>query len=423
MTVSLLHTFVNPASNLPGFTGTKPSDWNAQHNLAGTANSILGYDGGGVALDGRLYWGAGTLIGGTGAASTLTLESTSGVGTSDAIIFQTGSQTPGMAINTSQQVLISTSPTAFGTSSQLQVNGVTSAASSISAQEFSNDASSATFQMYKSRGVGIGTRAVVSAFDLLGTMQWAGAVSGSADATFAKITCQAGGTINATASPGLLFFYVTPDSSTTPAELLRMTDSQQCIFCAGGNSAWGTVFFQISGKTVNGSGLQLGLWDTTGTDYAHLDFYRSKNASLNTRTALASGDSIGNIIWLGASSGSTDGTFASINGVCDGTPSSSSTPGGLIFQTTPSGSLSLTEAMRIDNGQNIIHGTAAIATNATNGFTYIATCAGTPTGTPTTYTGRVPLVFDTTNSQFWIYTGGAWKQPKTPAAAALVTWQ
>jgi hypothetical protein len=68
-------------------------------------------------------------------------------------------------------------------------------------------------------------------------------------------------------------------------------------------------------------------------------------------------------------------------------------------------------------------GQAAIATNATDGFTYIATCAGTPTGVPTAVTGAVPMVFDTTNSQFWFYTGGAWKQPKTPAGAALVTWQ
>lgn len=74
------------------------------------------------------------------------------------------------------------------------------------------------------------------------------------------------------------------------------------------------------------------------------------------------------------------------------------------------------------NNTNIILGTAAIATNATDGFLYIPTCAGTPTGVPTTNTGRVALVYDTTNFQFWIY-DGAWKQPKTPAGAATVTWQ
>lgn len=57
---------------------------------------------------------------------------------------------------------------------------------------------------------------------------------------------------------------------------------------------------------------------------------------------------------------------------------------------------------------------AALATNATDGFLYIPTCAGTPTGTPTAFTGFVPLVFDTSNSKFYIYTGGSWKGGTTP---------
>lgn len=73
-------------------------------------------------------------------------------------------------------------------------------------------------------------------------------------------------------------------------------------------------------------------------------------------------------------------------------------------------------------GGSMVLNSAAIATNATDGFLYIATCAGTPTGTPTAQTGRVALVYDTSAHQFWIYDGG-WKQPKTPAAAAIITWQ
>ncbi len=33
------------------------------------------------------------------------------------------------------------------------------------------------------------------------------------------------------------------------------------------------------------------------------------------------------------------------------------------------------------------------------------------------------VTIDTTNSQLWLFMGGAWKQPKTPSAAATVTWQ
>lgn len=52
---------------------------------------------------------------------------------------------------------------------------------------------------------------------------------------------------------------------------------------------------------------------------------------------------------------------------------------------------------------------AALATTATDGFTYIPTCAGAPTGTPTTVTGCAPVVIDSTNNKLYFYSGGAWR--------------
>lgn len=73
---------------------------------------------------------------------------------------------------------------------------------------------------------------------------------------------------------------------------------------------------------------------------------------------------------------------------------------------------------------SIVIGSAAIATNATDGFLYIASGAGTPTGAATQFTGRTALYYDSTNHQLWVQeTGGSWLQPKTPAGAAIVTWQ
>jgi hypothetical protein len=66
------------------------------------------------------------------------------------------------------------------------------------------------------------------------------------------------------------------------------------------------------------------------------------------------------------------------------------------------------ERMRIDSAGNVQVGTAALATTATNGFLYIPTCAGVPTGTPTTKTGLAPMVIDSTNNKMYIYSGGAW---------------
>lgn len=62
----------------------------------------------------------------------------------------------------------------------------------------------------------------------------------------------------------------------------------------------------------------------------------------------------------------------------------------------------------IDASGNWVVGTAALATNATNGFLYIPTCAGAPSGTPTAKTGRCAMVYDSSNNALKIY-NGAWK--------------
>lgn len=63
----------------------------------------------------------------------------------------------------------------------------------------------------------------------------------------------------------------------------------------------------------------------------------------------------------------------------------------------------------MDSAGNVVVGRAALATSATDGFLYIPTCAGTPSGTPTAKTGRVPIIFDSTANKIWIY-DGAWLQ-------------
>ena len=48
-------------------------------------------------------------------------------------------------------------------------------------------------------------------------------------------------------------------------------------------------------------------------------------------------------------------------------------------------------------------------TGMTNGFFYIPSAAGAPSGTPTAISGRVPMYYDTTNNNFYVY-NGAWKK-------------
>lgn len=77
-----------------------------------------------------------------------------------------------------------------------------------------------------------------------------------------------------------------------------------------------------------------------------------------------------------------------------------------------------TMALAIDTNQNLITGPGAkatpaeLATTATNGFFYVPTCNGAPTGVPgTTVTGAYPFIYDRSNHKIWVYDVGAaaWK--------------
>lgn len=71
-----------------------------------------------------------------------------------------------------------------------------------------------------------------------------------------------------------------------------------------------------------------------------------------------------------------------------------------------SGGLAIAKQCRVQT--DLVVG-SSIATNATTGFLYIPSCAGTPTGTPATIGSAVPLVVDRTNNKLYFYSGGAWR--------------
>lgn len=89
--------------------------------------------------------------------------------------------------------------------------------------------------------------------------------------------------------------------------------------------------------------------------------------------------------------------------------------GATIFETTYVGSYfgyrNRTGAFgfRSDNNGNFVVGAAVLDVAAADGFIYVPTCAGTPTGAPTAYTGSAPIVIDTSGSKIWVRVGGSWK--------------
>lgn len=211
------------------------------------------------------------------------------------------------------------------------------------------------------------------------------------------------------------------------------TTAGNALFKAGGTSALllgtdGTATFYgplrvgnttslgISGGLVpqiqiasSGTNRGIGVFQySANATSAMLAFVKSRGASIGAVGAVQSGDTITNLRFCG-----DDGTSivdsANIIAMVDGGVSTGSVPGRIVFLTAPTGSSTTLERMRIDRNGNVVIGTAALATTATDGFLYITTCAGTPTGVPTAYTGKVPLQYDATNNRIYVY-NGAWKQ-------------
>jgi hypothetical protein len=60
------------------------------------------------------------------------------------------------------------------------------------------------------------------------------------------------------------------------------------------------------------------------------------------------------------------------------------------------------------DGGDICLGSDSLATGSTDGFVFIPAVAGTPTGTPNSRTGFVPVCYDTTNNELYVYNSG-WK--------------
>lgn len=51
---------------------------------------------------------------------------------------------------------------------------------------------------------------------------------------------------------------------------------------------------------------------------------------------------------------------------------------------------------------------SSVATNATTGFFFIVSCAGTPTGAPSG-SGRIPIVYDSTNNKLYAFNTATWR--------------
>lgn len=167
----------------------------------------------------------------------------------------------------------------------------------------------------------------------------------------------------------------------------------------------------VHGTGVNGS-ILVGRWQATAGG-PQLSFVKSRVATVNGSPAIVvNADNLGIITFAGDDGNDQTSIGAQIIAMVDGTPGLDDMPGMLDFRTTLDGSNATTSRVKIGNQGNVIlnNSGSALATNAVGGFTYLPTCAGTPTGVPAVLpTGAAPMVLDSTNNKLYFYTNGAWR--------------
>jgi hypothetical protein len=163
---------------------------------------------------------------------------------------------------------------------------------------------------------------------------------------------------------------------------------------------------QVSGTTAGPASASFTRW-VNGSGAAFFIGGKSRGATIGAHAAVVDGEDLFLIIAEGS-----DGTgfqrAARLLFEAEGTISTGVVPGRMLIQTANVSGV-MTDRLRVDSLGNVVVNNAAIATTATDGFLYVPTCAGTPTGVPTTYTGRAPIVVNTTNNKLYFYSGGAWR--------------
>lgn len=291
------------------------------------------------------------LIGGTTASSSLTLKSTSGVGTSDSILFKVGNNgaTTALTIGT-------TGASIFGVSATSPIiYGGATASSSLTLQSTSGVGTTDSILMKvgnngATTAVSISSAGVTTISDVsitTGSVTLTSAVISANSSTNAVRITQTG-----TGNALLVEDSANPDSTpfviNSGGTVLIGATTSESFYLPGFNTNYGAGI-QGTGTAYNagGSWMALSQWSTsTTTSGGSFISLNKSNGTPGTHTIVTSGQRVGAIGFAGSDGANFVG-LADIYGEVDGTPGTNDMPGRLIFATTADGASLPTERMRI----------------------------------------------------------------------------
>ena len=142
-------------------------------------------------------------------------------------------------------------------------------------------------------------------------------------------------------------------------EAARIDDSGRLLLgTSSGQSASGhTPSLQVSGTDFSTATVSI-TNNANSSNGSYLFFCKQRSGSPGGTTALQSGDLIGQLRYIGGDGSDMNSLAATIDVKVDGTPGSNDMPGRIEFATTPDGSSSPTERMRIRANGKINFGQA-----------------------------------------------------------------
>ena len=260
------------------------------------------------------------------------------------------SPTERMRIDSSGRLLLNhnSSINNAGVASQQQITGDSAATASLSIRRDANSSSGPLIIFGKSRSGALGNNVSVASGDNIGSIVFAAADGTDVSSQCAEIKAQIDATPGSNDTPGRLVFMTASDGSNAPSERLRIDQQGRLIINHTSNIAPDGYAskLQLCDTSYQGSSVTIRR-DQSNSSGPTVILAKSRSSSKGGNTIVQDGDDCGSIRWYGNDGVDQSNEVCRIRGVVNGTPGSNDMPGALTFWTTPDGSNSTAERMRI----------------------------------------------------------------------------
>ena len=142
---------------------------------------------------------------------------------------------------------------------------------------------------------------------------------------------------------------------TSAQERMRITSNGSITVGGGGSPrsvGWGDTKFQIEGTSATDSSISL-IRNEAGNNPPYFVFAKSRGSSIGSSTVVQNGDDLGTIRWVAADGAGLENQAAQISVQVDNPAGNNDTPGRIMFFTSPDGTNSAIERMRIKSNGNV----------------------------------------------------------------------